>query len=167
MIALQDVLKTFNVADAKALHDKYCEFDRAAFRNGKWNPENQSFICTKIKNLLLEVNVEELTDKDKGWILEILWFWHHHAISASLWRGLLQQARDYSFTALAFQAGKHDNQVTLALHLLIHNRFQDVAFLLEQVPECTIGDKRKSIMELLAEFQNAGSAEALVKEITK
>lgn len=142
----------------------YTEFDQQAFKAGRWDPDDMLFMCNRVKAILEQIGLVNLVGDEQDWAREILWFWHHHAISIMLQRGDVDRARVCSYWALHYQAPGHSNQVTRALDLFVHNKLTDLRRHLASVEDESERDIVGDLVKKLAQF---GSVEAVCQEIRK
>jgi hypothetical protein len=68
------------------------------------------------------VDPNTLTEEEKDWRQEILWFWYHHAISCAIWKKDKAKAIEYSEKALSLQDENHPNKITKVLNLLVNDK---------------------------------------------
>ena len=108
-----DLLGVTNFLD---LSNAYSREDQELMKARTWDDQNPDLITNRIKSILEQINPVQLSDYDRVWWREILWFWHHHAISFAVWGRkdkILAQA--YAGKALDFQADDHPNRITMLL----------------------------------------------------
>lgn len=139
---LKDVYIGFSVSDPGELQDLYMSEDQKLMKVKKWDYNNPNLIPNKVKNMIEELGISDITDKkEKQWIQNILWMWYHHAISCALWRyGDKEAAIKYSEIALNLQPADHPNKITQLLYFLVRDEIESaekwVKFITEE-PEKT------------------------------
>lgn len=108
------------------LSNLYSEEDQKLMKSESWDYDNADLIINRIKSIIENVDIAKLTDEEKNWRNEILWFWYHHAISCAVWRYKdREKAKSFSLKALEFQDGNHPNQITKLLGLLIDDKIEE------------------------------------------
>lgn len=91
-----------------------------------WDYDNPQLVINKVKNILENVNLDELTEEERYWRQEILWFWYHHAISCAIWLHKdKEKARQYALKALEYQSQPHPNKITRLLYLLVNDKLEE------------------------------------------
>ncbi len=124
---LKDVYIAFSVNDPGELQDLYMSEDQKLMKAKKWDYNNPNLIPNKIKNMIEGIGISNIIDKkEKQWIQNILWMWHHHAISCALWRyGDKKATMKYSEIALKLQPDDHPNKITQLLYFLIRDEIEN------------------------------------------
>ena len=108
------------------LSNLYSERDQELMESRLWDYENPELITNKIKNVLEQIDPASLTEDEKEWRQEIVWFWYHHAISCAIWRYKdKEMAQRYATKALEIQPQGHPNKITRLLFYLAHDRLED------------------------------------------
>lgn len=134
-----------NIEQAKAmlgvstifdLHQVYTHEDRRLLQAFEWDHTNPSLVTNRTK-ILLERDIpkvpsSQLHRKDKMWILEILWNWHHNAISSALRMRNVKDAHNLSCVAMLYQTAinsendiPHPNQITRLLWLILGGKINE------------------------------------------
>ena len=114
------------ISTFKELHRLYCVEDQKLFKSREWDPNKPELIINKAKVLLEQIDPTDLDESDREWRMETLWFWHHHAISYSLWqRDNKAMAYIYASQALQYQTTDHPNKITRLLWLLIQDKLDE------------------------------------------
>jgi hypothetical protein len=91
-----------------------------------WDYNNSDLLVNKVKEILEPINPQILTEEERKWRQEILWFWYHHAISCAKDRYKDKDAaKKYAAKALENQTPDHPNQITRLLDLLINDKLED------------------------------------------
>ncbi len=104
------------------LSNLYSEIDQELMQSRQWDYANNQLITNQIKHILESIDPETLTEDEKNWRQEILWFWYHHAISCAVARYNDQEAaQGYARKALEMQSVDHPNQITRLLFYLVHD----------------------------------------------
>jgi len=149
--------KAYELLGAKTpleLSNLYSIEDQKLMKSNNWDYANPDLITNKVKNILESINESDLTDEEKEWRQEILWFWYHHAISCAIWRYQDKEAAKlYASRALEYQSEDHPNKVTKLLHLLVNDQFEEAeewAQTIQEEPEKGTGS------ELLKEYKEQG-----------
>lgn len=117
------IKEVYILLDAKCpkdLHDKYVKVEQILFKSHEWDYDNAHQIQNKVKNILESLGEEGLTEDEKEWRDEILWFWYHHAISCSDWKRDKEKMKEYSAKALEYQ--DNPNILTRTMYLLSHDK---------------------------------------------
>jgi len=124
---LKDVYIAFSVNDPGELQDLYMSEDQKLMKVKKWDYNDSNLIPSKIKNMIEEIGISNITDKkEEQWIQNILWMWYHHATSCALWRHEDKKAAmKYSEIALKLQPNNHPNKITRLLYFLIRDEIEN------------------------------------------
>lgn len=108
------------------LSNLYSDEDQKLMGNHAWDYNNPNLITNKIKTIIEGVDFDNLTDEEKEWCNEILWFWYHHAISCAIWRhNDKPKAQEYATKAVNLQDTSHPNKITKLLYLLVHDKLEE------------------------------------------
>jgi flagellin-specific chaperone FliS len=117
----------------------YDRVDQEAMSRGTWDHRDQDFLLTKVKKILEELsNLLDDESEGKADVSNMLWFYHHHAISSAVFRysdrrDALQEAQ----TALRYQVlvPGHPNRITKLFELLLEDRIADAErYIAENIP---------------------------------
>lgn len=112
-----------NTNHPKDLYNKYLEKDQELVKRGELNYESSKFITTKIKNILEKISPIKLSKEERHERKQILWLWHHHAISYAIWKYKdKEKAKKYASQALGYQPKDHPNHITRLLYFLVHDQ---------------------------------------------
>lgn len=131
------------------LSNKYSEADQVLFKSGEWDYDNPDLITNKVKTILDSVDVADLTEDEKDWRQEIIWFWYHHAISCALSKHKdKESAKRFAKLALENQPENHPNQITKLLELLVNDKIEEA----EEFAK-TIGDEKDTADDLIAWYK--------------
>jgi len=95
-----------------------------------------NLLINKAKEILEAVDPSSLTEDEKEWRDEILWFWHHHAVSCSIWRYKdKEEARAMASHARMFQSADHPNKITELFELLLNDNLEGAEVLIPTIPD--------------------------------
>ena len=154
-MALQDAYALAGVENTRELRQVYDQEDQRLMKGGMWDYDNPALLVNRIKAALDgEAYNPILYSDDREWCAEILWFWHHHAISCAIWRKKDRAAaRFHAISALQYQGQDHPNKITRLLYLLVHDRVDDaVRWCGEIVDEV----EKETAVSLLVEYRDGG-----------
>lgn len=108
------------------LSNLYSAEDQKLMKFGTWDYGNPELIVNKVKSILESIESNTLTEDERMWRQEILWFWNHHAISCAIWRYKDREAaKMYADKALEYQPLEHPNKITRLLKLLASDKVED------------------------------------------
>jgi len=131
--------EAYLLLDAKSpvrLSNLYSEEDQKLMVTQAWDYDNPELVTNKIKEILESVDVSKLSEEEKEWRNEILWFWYHHAISCAIWRYKDQRAaQEYSARALEFQSAGHPNQITKLFYFLTRDQLSEAEAWAQEIHE--------------------------------
>jgi hypothetical protein len=134
------------------LQEKYTEEDQRLIKEHEWDYNNPELIINKIKIILEAADDTFLTDAEKEWKDEILWFWYHHAISCAVWRYKDKEAaKAMTARARVLQGEDHPNQITKLFELLLEDRLEEAEVFVPTIPNEV---ERESAYELVEEYKN-------------
>lgn len=118
------------------LSNLYSEEDQKLMKSQSWDYNDSNLVTNKIKNVLETVDISKLTNEEKDWRNEILWFWYHHAISCAVWKYKdKEKAKEYSSKALELQNKNHPNKVTKLLDLLVDDKTEEAEKWVNQISD--------------------------------
>ena len=133
------VKKAYILLDASTpleLSNNYSAKDQEQMRSGSWDYSNRESIVNKVKDILESADFSTLSNEEKEWAQEILWFWYHHAISCAIWRYKDKNAAQlYADKALEYQPTDHPNSISKLLYYLVNDRFEDAEKLANQITQ--------------------------------
>ena len=93
------------------LSQRYDARDQELMKAKAWDYNNPTLITNRIKEILEAADVTKLTDDEKEWRQNILWFWYHHAISCAVARYHdKEKVKEYAAKALEYQSEDHPNE---------------------------------------------------------
>lgn len=119
---LHTIYELMGVTSMHDLNRAYTEEDQKLMKEGRWDYEDPELLTNRVKSLLEQVDPITLSEEEKEWREEILWFWYHHAISCAVWRYAdRQRAQEYASKALEHQDSNHPNKITKLLYYLVHD----------------------------------------------
>ncbi len=119
---LHQAYELIGVTTMHGLSRAYTAEDQKLMKEGKWDYENPELLTNKIKILLEKIDPTTLSEEEKEWRGEILWFWYHHAISCAISRYKdKERAQEYVEKALEYQDNDHPNKITRLFYFLLHD----------------------------------------------
>mgnify|MGYP001612450306 CR=1 FL=1 len=119
---LYEAYELMGVTTMYDLSRAYTKEDQKLMKEGTWDYKNPDLLTNKIKILLEKVDPTTLSEEEKEWRGEILWFWYHHAISCALWRYKdKERAQECAEKALGYQDEDHPNKITRLFYFLLHD----------------------------------------------
>lgn len=148
---LKKACELLGVKTPLELSNLYTREDQKLMKSNSWDYANQDLVTNKIKNILEQVSESGLTDEEKEWRREILWFWYHHAISCAIWRYQDKEAAKlYASKALEYQPTDHPNKISRLLYFLVNDQPEQAEEWLK-----TIRDESEKItgLKLLEEYR--------------
>lgn len=151
---IREAYLALNAETPLELSNLYTKEDQKLFRSGGWDYNDSGSIINKIKNILENVNAEHLTEDEKNWRQEILWFWYHHAISCAI--GLYkdkEKAKEYAAKALELQPDDHPNKITRLLDLLVNDKLPEAEKFAETITE---EPEKTTAADTIREFKEKG-----------
>ncbi|MST04029.1 MAG: hypothetical protein EXS49_00460 [Candidatus Pacebacteria bacterium] len=105
------------------LNKLYTEQDQLLFISRKWDYDEKDQIPNRIKDILENADQIGLTEEEKEWRSEILWFWYHHAISCANWKRDKEKMKLFSEKALEYQ-DNNPNILTRTMFFLAHDQIE-------------------------------------------
>ena len=112
---IQQAYELFGVSNVFELQKAYTLHDQALMKSNQWNAYNTELIINRAKIILEQIDLQKLTDDERFWFTELLWFWYHHAISCETLR---TNAQKYAEKALSLMSDDHPNRITRLLWYL-------------------------------------------------
>jgi len=117
---LKEAYALLNATDPGHLSDRYTDEDQKLVLAHAWDYKNPELIVNKLKELLDSINSDELSDNERYWRANILWFWNHHAIDCALRvYSDREAALGFARRALEIQPAGHPNKITKLYYLLL------------------------------------------------
>lgn len=132
---LQEAYELLGATTPLEMFQKYCGAEQVLFKSREWDYEKPELLPNKVKVALERVKVTALTEEEKEWRDEVLWYWNHHAISVAAWKDNRRDAQKYAKKAVALQGPEHPNQITKLLYYLVFDRVADARDLASQIKE--------------------------------
>lgn len=140
----------FGVESFLNLQRAYTEEDQRLMKAGLWDDRDPSLLTNQTKMILEQVDPDGLTEEDREWWHEIMWFWYHHAVSSAIWRQKDRAlAQRYATKALEFQSQDHPNRITRLLWYLVHDQLAEAKIWVRD----TKGIERQTGDELVVEYE--------------
>lgn len=93
-------------------------------KSSTWDYDNPGLICNQVKSELEKIDMISLTEEEREWVQETLWFWYHHAISCAIRKGDKATAQKMAEKAVDIQPKNHPNQITQLLYYLVHDNLE-------------------------------------------
>ncbi len=150
--SLKDAYALLGANTPLELNNLYTEEDQKLMNEKAWDYNNPDLVINKVKKILEDVDATTLSEDEKVWRNEILWFWNHHAISCAIWRyNDLDAAQKFSAQALQLQPEDHPNQITKLLYFLTHHQLD-----LAEKWLLTINEEEKETAEYLISTYKEG-----------
>ena len=136
------------------LSNLYTVEDQKLMKSGNWDYGNPELITNKVKIILESIDSASLTEEEREWRQEILWFWYHHAISCAVWMYKDKEAaQKYSTSALENQPAVHPNKITKLLDLLVHDKLDDAEKWAEEITE---EPEKSTATSLVSDYKQGG-----------
>lgn len=149
---LREAYLLLNARTPLELNNNYSTEDQKLMSARSWDYNNLELIVNKVKNILEAINPQQLTDEEREWVQEILWYWYHHAISCAIWRYRdREKAKIYALKALELQSEDHPNRITKLLSLLVDDKLEEAK---EWTKNTTEEPEKTTARELMEEWLN-------------
>lgn len=149
---MREAYYLLHASTPRELSHLYAAEDQNLMLEHRWDYNDITQITNRVKNILENANLTALTEDERFWRGEILWFWYHHAISCAIWRYKDKEAaQKYSALALEFQMKDHPNKITKLFYFLTRDQLEEAtrwASTIENEPEKT------SAIELIKEYRD-------------
>ncbi len=149
-MSLKDAYRLMRTRKIHTFFKAYMKEDQRLMHGQKWDYDNPLLLTNQVKEILSEIDLNTLNEEEHWRCKEILWFWHHHAISSAIWR---QKSRTdaifHANEALRYQDEGHPNKITRLLHLLIHDKLEEAEKWAEQIHE----DEQEATEMLFEEYR--------------
>lgn len=150
---IREVFDLLKVSSFRELSRVYGEKDQELMKARTWNDKSSELITNQVKNILEQINPAELSEEDRIWWHEIMWFWYHHAISCAIWKIKDKQlAQFYADKALELQMSDHPNKITKLLWFLVHDKLAEAKEYIET--EKFISYELETAKATLKEYEN-------------
>ncbi len=148
---LKDAYELLGAKTPLELSQLYSEKDQELMKARAWDYGNPDLITNKIKELLESTDNSGLTQDEKMWRRQILWFWYHHAISCAIGRYKDQTAaQQYSEQALKFQDADHPNKITKLFYFLTRDDISNA----EAWAQAITSDERETADYLIQAYKH-------------
>lgn len=150
---IREVFDLLKVSSFRELSRVYGEKDQELMKTRTWNDKSPELITSQVKNILEQINPAGLSEEDRIWWYEIMWFWYHHAISCAIWKRKDKQlAQFYADKAIELQTPDHPNKITKLLWFLVHDKLTEAR---EYVAtEKFLGPELETAKATLKEYEN-------------
>ena len=149
---LKDAYTLLGAKTPMQLQLAYDKADQDLMKNRAWDYNNPGLSINKVKQILEVTNPSELTEDEREWREEILWFWYHHAISCAIARYHDRAAaKMYAEKALSYKTEKNPNRITKLFQLLLDDKIADA-----EAWATTVHEDEKDAAEFLVSEYRAG-----------
>ena len=149
-MSLIDAYRVAGVEDIRAFFDTYMEEDQRLMHSHQWDYENPLLLTNQVKEILSKIDLDTLNEEEHWRCNEILYWWHHHAISSAIWR---QKSRAdaifHTNEALRYRGEEHPNKITRLFYFLIHDKLEEAEAWAKQVHK----DEREAAEWMLQEYK--------------
>jgi hypothetical protein len=118
----QELFDLFNIDEGNwhGLWLAHLRLDQALMKRGAWDA--QHIVLRRANEILLKI-LPELKGEDESYAIEMLWIYHHHAISWALYRAERRDlAHEHAWLAVIFHALDNPNRLTKLFYLLLEGR---------------------------------------------
>ncbi len=123
---LQKIFKEFGVKDMYELDRSNLEYDQKVIKENLFDENDPDLLNNRIKDRLLDIDLNELEKYERQIIQGILWLWYHHATTVAIWRDKdLSKARSLCKKAIDNLYPEHPNKITPMIHLLLHGKIEE------------------------------------------
>ncbi len=147
-MSLAQAYELAGVHSPLALSNFYSEEEQVLFIERTWDYDNPDQLHNKIKKEVEEENLDNLTEEEREWCKEILWFWHHHAISCAFWKNDKAAAQLHAAQALKYQGNDHPNKITRLLFYLVHDELDNAVVWAKTITDKDEGPTAADCIEL-------------------
>lgn len=141
-----------NPLELSTLYDKA---DQELWGSDMWDCDDETLITNQVKNILESCDVKTLTEDEKEWRSEILWFWYHHATSYTTWK-LKDKKRATFFVskALEYQSEDHPNKITKLLSLLLNGKLEEARKFADKITE---EPEKTTSVKVIRDYEELGN----------
>ena len=150
-MSLEDAYQLTGVSDIQSLFRVFNEEDQRLMHSWQWDYDNPDLLTNKIKEILSCLSPEQLSDEEFWRCQEMLWFWHHHAVSCAIRKRNKASAEFHVARALRYMGDDHPNMITQLLNLLIHDQLEEAEKWAQKV-----GESEQEAAEMLLTTYKAG-----------
>lgn len=138
---IKEAYSLLNAQSPKELNKLYTAEDQRLMKLDEWDYKNPDLIINKVKGILENTDENALTEEEKEWRQEILWFWYHHAISSAISKYKdREMAKIFATKAVEIQPENHSNKITKLLFLLLGDKLVEAEELASSIPEAILDD---------------------------
>lgn len=146
-MSLQDAYTLVGATNIRELHRAFVDEDQRLMKSRAWDYDNPTLLTNRIKVILADLDLAVLSEEEREWCMEMLWLWHHHAISSAVWRQKDRaQARFHAAKALHYQCLGHPNRITQLLYLLVHDNLVEAEAWAAQITDEVEDETAASIL---------------------
>ena len=118
------------------LNTLYGVEDQKLMKSREWDYSNKDIVINKVKEIIEATDPTILSEDEREWGQEILWFWYHHAISCAISRYRDKEAAlKYVTKALENQSADHPNKITKLLDYLLNDKLEEAERWAETIPD--------------------------------
>ena len=152
--ALKEAYILLDASNPQELYKRYLAEDQKIVTSKISNYHDPKLVINKVKEILEKVNLKELSKEEKECRLDILWLWHHHAISYAVWGYKdKKRAKEYALQALKYQPKDNPNKITRLLYLLICDQLLDAEKWVKTINE---EPEKTTALDLLKFYKDGG-----------
>ncbi len=151
---LKEVYKLLGATDPIDLYRLYSIEDQKLFKAQKWDYNNPELIINVIKDIFEKVDINLLSDIEKEWRQELLWFWYHHATSIAIYIYKDKKlAKFYVKKALEYKSDDNPNKITQLMDFLINDQLKEAESLCKIISDDV---ERITAEETINEYKKIG-----------
>lgn len=151
---IKEAYKILGANNPKELQFLYGAEDQKLMKSSEWDYNNPELNINIVKNIIEDVDLNKLTEGEKEWRMEILWFWYHHATSCAIWRYKnKERALFFVRRALEYKTVDNPNKITQLLFFLINDQVKEAEELILTIDDSVEKESAKSVIE---EYKEAG-----------
>jgi hypothetical protein len=120
---IKEAYKLLGANTPLELSNLYTAEDQRLMNSHEWDYNNPDLITNKIKEIIEVADKSQMTEDEKEWSEDIVWFWYHHAISTAFYRNKdREMAKKFAAKAMEIQPENEKNTITKVLYLLVNDR---------------------------------------------
>ncbi len=143
-MSLKEAYRLAGASNPYELFEKYSKEDQRLMQAKEWDYNNPALLVNQIKKELEEIDYETLSPDEAEWWSQIMWFWHHHAVSCAIWRDRSREKAEFHAVEALCYVDNDANQITWLLFLLIQDEPDAAAKWVKQI--------RTSVERVTAKF---------------
>lgn len=144
---LKDAYELVGATSIRELHRAFVDEDQRLMKSRAWDYDNPALLTNRIKVILADLDLATLSEEEREWCLEMLWLWHHHAISSAVWRQKDRvQARFHAAEAMRYQCKGHPNRITRLLYFLVHDNLAEAEAWATQITDEVEGETAAALL---------------------